>query len=221
MSIRLLAAATIAAAAGLFSITSASANCYSCGSSYTYAAPVVQYTAPVVYSYSYAAPAAYAMPAANCGCGYASYGYAARPMYVVNQGPAYAAPVGVNAEPTPEVDYGYGYHRTPRFYGGYGYRMHRHWGHRHLGRRLGIYGHRFGYGNRFGYGHRFGMKRYRYGAVVPGARFGMRHPIVGPGGIHRGPRMGMHHGPRMGMGHQHRMHIMRSGTVSPKGPKKH
>src|SRR5438094_10352986 len=93
--VRLLAAATIAAAASLFAITAASAGCYSCGSSYSYQAPVAYYTAPVVYSYSYAAPAAYAAP---CNCG----GYAApAPMYVVNQGPSYTAPVTINAEPTP------------------------------------------------------------------------------------------------------------------------
>ena len=210
--VHLIAAATIAAAASLFAITSASASCYSCGSSYTYAAPVT-YTAPVVYSTTYAAPVTYAQPvsyAANCGCGYASYGFAARPMYVVNQGPAYNAPVGINAEPTPEVDYGYGYRRSPRYYGdvGVGWRG-RSWGYRH--------GYR---GYRGGYGYRFGVKRYRYGAVVPG-RYSMRHPIVGPGGIHRGPRMHreMHHMHR-GM---HRMHQPRhwTGAVPPHrmGPK--
>ena len=51
-------------------------------------------------------------------------------MYIVNQGPAYTHPVTVNAEPTPAYDEGYGYRRAPRFYGGHGYRMHRHWGYR-------------------------------------------------------------------------------------------
>ena len=182
-----LLAAAVAAAASLFSISSASAGCYGCGGGYTYAAPVAYYTAPVVYSYSYAAPATYA---SGCGCGYASYGYAARPMYIVNQGPAYTAPVGINAEPTPEVDYGYSFRRAPRYYGGYGYRTHRHWGYR------------AGYGRRHvGYGHRFGMKRYRYGTVVP-SRIGMRH--MGHGMRHMG--MGMRH---MGMGMPRHMGMQR------------
>src|ERR1044072_8577059 len=96
--VHLLAAAAVAAAASLFSISDASAGF--CGGVY-YQAPVAYYTAPVVYSYSYAAPAAYS---SGCGCGGgglfqsgllggygngngAGYGYAARPMYTVNQGP--------------------------------------------------------------------------------------------------------------------------------------
>ena len=67
--VHLLAAAAIAAAASLFSISDASAGCYGCGGSYSYQAPVAYYTAPVVYSYSYAAPAAYA---SGCGCGSAT-----------------------------------------------------------------------------------------------------------------------------------------------------
>ena len=52
--VHLLTAAALVAVVS--SATAASASCYSCGSSYRYAAPVVYYTAPVVYSYSYAAP---------------------------------------------------------------------------------------------------------------------------------------------------------------------
>ena len=194
--VHLLAAAAIAAAASLFSISSASAGCYGCG---YYQAPVA-YSAPVVYGYSYAAPATYA---SGCGCGYASYGYAARPMYVVNQGPTFTNPVGINAEPTPEVDYGYSYRRAPRYYGGYGYRTHRHWGYRG------------GYGRRHvGYGHRFGMKRYRYGAVVPG-RIGMRH--MGMGMRHMGMGMRQMHRPHMHHAGP-RMQMMRRmpGMVHPK-----
>ena len=187
--VRLLAAATIAAAASVFSMNAASAGCFSCGSSYTYAAPVAYYTAPVVYSYSYAAPAAYAAP---CNCGYA----APAPMYVVNQGPAYNAPVTGYAEPLPSYGYRSAY---PYAEGGLRWR-HRHWHHR-------------------GYGVRFGAHRYRYGAVVPGMRrFSMRHPMVGPHGIHR-PMMGMHRPHAMGMV-PHKQ--MRPGTVHTMGgPKKH
>ena len=73
---------SIAAAIGsLLSVTGASASCYSCGCS-----------APPVYSYSYA------MPCAT---------YAAPPMYIVNQGPAYTLPVPIAAEPTPAYSYPY------------------------------------------------------------------------------------------------------------------
>jgi hypothetical protein len=210
--VHFLAAAAIAAAASFVSISAASAGCYSCGGSYTYAAPVAYYTAPVVYSYSYAAPAAYAAPSCNCG----SYA-APAPMYVVNQGPSYTAPVTINAEPTPAYPAyeGYGYRRSAP-YEADGPRWHR----RHWNRGYGArhYGGRYGY---HGYRHRrFGIHRYRYGAVVPGMRHlgihrGMRHPMVGPGGIHRGPRHagGMHpgfvHPPR----HP-------AGVVAPRGPMK-
>ncbi len=180
--VHLLAAAAVAAAASLFSISDASAGC--CGGGY-HQAPVAYYTAPVVHSYSYAAPASYA---SGCGCGgglFGSYGYgngngagyayAARPMYAVNQGPTFTDPV-VNAEPTPAYDEGYGYRRS------YGYR---------------------GYGLR-GYG-RFGMQRHRYGTVVPG-RIGMRHMGYGmqrhmhrPHMPHAGQRMHMR--PMPGMVH--------------------
>ena len=195
--VRHLAAATIAAAASIFAITAASAGCYSCGSSYSYQAPVAYYTAPVVYSYSYAAPAAYA---ASCGCGGNGYGYgyAAAPQYTVNQGPAYTAPVTNYAEPTPAYEGGYG--RAYPYYGEGRVRWHRrHW-HRGYGERN--YGGRYGYRG-YGLGHRgFGHRHHRYGAVVPGARF-MRHPMVGPGGIHRGPRHagGMRPGVVHPMGH--------------------
>src|SRR5437016_1901853 len=97
--VQLLTAAAIVAAASVASAGTASAGCFSGCGSYSYAAPVAYYSAPVVYSYSYAAPVAYAAPCSPCG-GYGYiYGYAAAPaapMYVVNQGPAYAEPVGIN-----------------------------------------------------------------------------------------------------------------------------
>src|SRR5213083_310231 len=94
-SVHLLGAATIAAAASLFAAGSASANCYGCGSgvvyqAQTYQAPAVTYQAPMVYGYTHQAPMAYPAPvqyAPGCGCA------AQSPMYVVNQGPAYNAPV--------------------------------------------------------------------------------------------------------------------------------
>jgi hypothetical protein len=218
--VQFLTAAALAVAASFVSVSAASASCYSgCGYSYSYsysyAAPVVQYAAPVVYSYSYAAPVTYAP---SCNCGYA----ASAPMYVVNQGPAYAAPVTIEAEPTPA--YEGGYRRAYPYYAGGGTRWHRHRWYRGEGYR----GHGLGYRARgFGYRHH----GYRHGAVVPGRRFAMRHPMVGPGGIHRrhwhgavGPRAihrgGMHgamhrmHGPRHGGG-------MKPGVVHPMGgPKK-
>ena len=195
--VHLLAAAAIAAAASLVSVSAASAGCFSCGS-YTYAAPVAYYSAPVVYSYSYAAPVAYPAP---CNCGYAA---PAAPMYVVNQGPAYTAPA-INAEPTPvpPVSYRYGYN-----YGGAypiysdGWR----WRHRNFGYGYRGFGPRFGF-RRFGYRgfeHRgferrgFGHQRYRYGAIAPRMRFGMRHPQhLTPGSVQPmrhpmgAPRQGM------------------------------
>jgi hypothetical protein len=188
--VQLLAATAIAAAASLASISGASAGCYSGCGGYTYAAPVAYYSAPVVYSYSYAAPVTYAAPCSPCG--YGSYGYASRPMYVVNQGPTFTDPVTLDAEPTPA--YEGGYRRAYPWYSRGGMRWNRGYGYRGYGYRS--HGHRFGlrsYGHRFGYRHH----GYRYGAVVPGKRFAMRHPMVGPRGIYRG---GMHHG---GM---HRMH---------------
>ena len=122
--VRLLTAATVAAAASLLSISAASASCYSSCGGVSYAAPVAYYTAPVVYSYSYAAPVSYAAPCAN-PCGYSSYGYASpRPMYVVNQGPTYTAPVIGEAE----RGYESGYRRAYPYIGDGGVRWHRrHW----------------------------------------------------------------------------------------------
>lgn len=212
--VHLFAAAAIMAAASVASITAASAGCYGCGSfSYSYAAPVAYYTAPVVYSYSYAAPAAYASSAPSCGCGYGSYGYATRaPMYVVNQGPSYAAPVTIDAEPTPAYEEGY---RAYPYYGSSGFRWHRrHW-HRGYGSRG--YGYR-GYGYR-GYGER-GYREPAYGARSFGYRHSWRarHPMVGPG-IYRGPRFAV--GPRVRFDLPHRarpmhMRMQGPGMVQPR-----
>lgn len=97
-----------AAIASLVSVTGASASCYSCGCN----------AAPVVYSY--------ATPCAS---------YAAPPMYIVNQGPAYTLPVPIAAEPTPAYSYPYvghshRYYGAERYYGDVYPRMHRrhhHW----------------------------------------------------------------------------------------------
>jgi hypothetical protein len=205
--VRLLTAATIAAAASLLSISAASAGCYSGCGGYGYAAPVAHYSAPVVYSYSYAAPVSYASPCSPCG-GYASYGYA-RPMYVVNQGPTFTEPVIGEAEGV----YDTGYRRAYPLYSEGGIRWHR----RHWHRGYGYRGHRHGLGYRHGFGLRHG---YRHHGFRHGGRYGMRHPMVGPRGMHRmhGPRMGMH-GPRhMNMPRMHqRMHMNRMpGVVYPK-----
>jgi hypothetical protein len=141
-------------------------------------------------------------------------------MYVVNQGPTYGAPVTLDPEPVPA--YEGGYRRAYPYYAGGGVRWHRHW-------KRG-WGHD-GYRARFGYRHH----GYRHFA---GRRFAMRHPIVGPGGIHRkhwygavGPRAihrgGMH---RMHRGGMHRMpmmhgprHVMKPGAVHPRpmgGPRR-
>jgi hypothetical protein len=211
--VRLLAAATVAAAASLLSIATASAGCYSgCGGGY--AAPVAYYTAPVVYSYSYAAPVSYAAPCSPCGSSY-GYGYAS-PMYVVNQGPSYTAPVIGEAEGV----YDTGYRRAYPYLGDGGVRWHR----RHWQRGYGYRGHGYGYR-----GHRYGYRNYGYGARF-GYRAGWRarHAVVGHGGAWRG---GMHrvHGPRMGMHgprhmHMHRMHMNRMpGVVHPRhmgGPRR-
>jgi hypothetical protein len=215
--VQLLAAAAVAAVASFASVSAASAGCYSgCGYT-TYAPPVAYYSAPVVYSYSYARPVAYAAPCTPCGY---SYGYAVRPMYVVNQGPAYTEPVTIGAEPTP--GYSYGYRRAYPYYAG-GVRWHRHWKHR--------WGHR-GFGPRFGYGPRrfhrgFVAPRYRMGAVVPGYRMmGRPHHFRGAvpprmrAGIVMPRHMGMRHmGMPRHMGAPHRMG--KPGSVQPMmGPKK-
>jgi hypothetical protein len=184
-----LLTAAIAAAASLLSASAASAGCYSgCGG---YAAPVAYYSAPVVYSYSYAAPVTYAAPCSPCG----SYGHAS-PMYVVNQGPTYAAPVIGEAEGV----YDTGYRRSYPYYADGGVRWHRrhHWRHHGYGYRHHGYRHR-GYGYR-DYGYRSRM-------FAPGYRHGWRprHPMVGPGGMWRGPR------------HAGGMHMMRTpGVVHPR-----
>jgi len=227
--VHLLGAATIAAAASLFSAGTASANCYGCGPSViyqaqTYQAPAVTYSAPMVYGYAYEAPMTYPAPvqySPGCGCA------AQSPMYVVNQGPAYNAPVVGEAEPIPA--YEPGYRRAYPYYAG----GHMRWHHRHWNRGFGYRGYGMrGYGQRSfsyrGYGH-------RYGAVMPGARYSMRHPMVGGmypriggmnrmHGMHR-PMMGGMHRPMMGPGMMHRgpQHAggMRPGSVQPMGaPKK-
>jgi hypothetical protein len=220
--VHLLVAATIAAAASLFA-SSAFAGCYSCGPSViyqaqTYHAPVVTYSAPMVYGSAYEAPMAYPgrVPyAPGCGCA------AQSPMYVVNQGPAYDAPVVGEADPIPAY---HSYRRAYPYYAG----GHLRWHHR------GSYRGYRGYGPRFGYrdhGPRFGYRGYdhHYGAVMPGARYSMRHPMVG--GMHRGGMNRVHgmHRPMMGgmhhpmMGHMHRgpQHAggMRPGSVHPMPPK--
>jgi hypothetical protein len=213
--VHLVAAATIAAAASLFSISAASANCYSCGPSVVYQQPTVSYAAPVAYP----APVQY-----SPGCGCAAHA----PMYVVNQGPAYTAPVPIEAEETPA--YEPAYRRAYPYYSG----GHMRWRHRHWYRGYGArgYGYRgYGYrdhGPRFGY-RGFGYRGFghRYGAVMPGARYSMRHPMVGPGGIYRGGmNMNRMHGPRpmVGPGGMHRapQHAggMRPGSVHPIGAPK-
>lgn len=202
--VRLLSVAAIAAAASFFSIASASAGCFGCGSSYSYAAPVVTYQAPVVYSYvpavTYAAP--------SCGCGGYATSYQA-PMYVVNQGPTYNAPVTIDAEQEPA--YEPSYRRAHSYYGEAGPRWrHRYWhrghGHRHLGYR--------------GEGYRgLGYRGFRHSM-----RYNMRHPMAGPRGFHR-PRHATGLIPprhwsdavrphRMGGG---QMHMMRApGSVTPR-----
>jgi hypothetical protein len=221
--VHLLAAATIAAAASLFAASTASANCNSCGPSViyqaqTYQAPVVTYSAPMVYGSTYQAPMAYPAPvqySPGCGCA------ARSPMYVVNQGPAFNAPVVGEAEPIPA--YEPGYRRAYPYYAG----GHMRWHHRHWNRGFGYRG----YGMR-GYGERSFSYRgfgHRYGAVMPGARYSMRHPMVGDmhgriggmnrqHGMHRPMMGGMHH-PMMGRGMMHRgpQHAggMRPGSVAP------
>jgi hypothetical protein len=189
--VRLLTAATVAAAASLLSISTASAGCYSgCGG---YSPPAAYYAPPVV---------SYASPCSPCGgsYGYGSYGYApSRPMYVVNQGPSYTEPVVGEAEGVEEP----GYRRPYPYMGEGGVRWHR----RHWQRG---YGHR-GYGYRQGFGLRHG---YRHHGFRHGGRYSMRHPMVGPGGIYRGPRHpmvgpgGIYRGPRHSM-NMHRMNMHR------------
>jgi hypothetical protein len=218
--VHLLGAATIAAAASLFSASTASAYCNSCGPSVIYQAPVATYSAPMVYGYTYQAPMAYPAPvqyAPGCGCA------AHSPMYVVNQGPAFNAPVVGEAEPI--LAYEPGDRRAyPYSAGG-----HVRWHHRHWNRGFGYRGYGMhGYEQR---GFRYRGFGHRYGAVMPGMRYSMRHPMMGPGmnrmhGMHRPMMGGMHHPmmggmhhPMMGPGMMHRgpRHAggMRPGTVYP------
>jgi hypothetical protein len=201
--VQFLTAAALAVAASFVSVSAASAGCYS-GCGYSYAAPVVQYAAPVVYSYSYAAPVTYG---SSCNCGYA----ATAPMYVVNQGPAYTDQVPLDAEPYSAYEGGSSVDAYPNYAGG-GTRWNRGYGYRgyglgYRGYGLGYRGYGLGYRAR-GFGYRGRGFGYR-GAVGPGRRF-----AVGARGIHRG---GMHAG---GM---HRMHAprqgggMRPGVVNPMG----
>jgi hypothetical protein len=216
--VQLLVAATIAAAASLFA-SSAFAGCYSCGPSVIYQAPAVTYSAPMVYGYTYEAPMAYPARVYAPGCGCA----AQSPMYVVNQGPlAYNAPVVGEAEPIPAY---HSYRRAYPYYAGGHLRWHhRGWYRGYRGQAYGDLGPRFGYR---GYGPRFGYHGYRHGAVMPGARYSMRHPMAGGmnrmHGMHRPMMSGTHH-PMMGRGSIHRapQHAggMRPGSVHPLAPKK-
>jgi hypothetical protein len=178
--VRLLAAATIAAAASFFSISAASANCYGCGPSVVYQTPTVSYTAPVVYGQSYQAPVVYPAPVAyapGCGCA------ALAPMFVVNQGPAFNAPVVGVPDPIPAFEPGY--RRAYPYYAG----GHMRWHHRGWNR-----GHYRGYGPRLGY-RGFGYRGYSHRM---GARYSMRHPVAAPRSIHHGG-MNRVHGPQRPM----------------------
>lgn len=149
---------SIAAAIGsLLSATGASAGCFSCGCN-----------APVVYSYSYASPCAT---------------YAAPPMYIVNQGPAYTLPVPIAAEPTPAYSYPY-VGRPQAYYGDEEQqyqvypRMHRrhHWRQSYGYDRYQDRGYRLDRGFRHHGRPHIGMRqfygdRYRRFAHVPRARF--------------------------------------------------
>jgi hypothetical protein len=176
--VRLLVAATIAAAASLASISAASAGCYSCGSSY---APVAYYTAPVVYSYSYSY-------AASCGC---TTSYSA-PMYVVNQGPDYYnAPVTLPPEDSVPTTYDYGYRQSYPYYSDRGIRWHRrHWHRGYYGNyrshRYGYRGHDYRSGYR-GFTHRGWNRGHR--PYAPNLRYGMRNPMARP---HTMPHRPMH-----------------------------
>jgi hypothetical protein len=207
--VQLLAAAALAVTASFASVSGASAGCDSGCGGYAYAAPVVTYQAPVVYSYSYASPCS--------PCGY-SYGFAPRPAYVVNQGPVFTEPVTISANP-----YDYGYRRSFPYYAG-GLRWKRGW--------YGYRGPRVGYGPR--HVHRgFVAPRYRMDAVVPGHRMthrphhfrGAVPPRVRAGvvmprhmGVHRHKGMHRHMSTPRHMGAPHRMGA--PGSVHPIGPKK-
>ena len=129
-ALRLLSVAAIAAAASLLPASTASAGCYSgCG----YAAPVVHY----------------ASPCSPCGYHRHHHHYHHRhyhpaPMYVVNQGPSYTAPV--IGEPEGVIEYGF--RRLFPFFGHA--RKHYHHGmrHPHHGWRHRVIGPRVHYGPR-------------------------------------------------------------------------
>lgn len=163
--VRLLTAAAVAVAASLFSVSAASAGCYTgCG----YAAPVVRYVAPVVYSYTYTKPVTYASPCSPCGYAHVRHvrhrHYYPAPMYIVNQGPTYTAPVIGAAEGVVE----YGYRRSYPFVGGGRVHWHRkHWHHR-WGHRHGMRHHHHGWRH-----HRMGGPRVLY---APRARVGVLPP---------------------------------------------
>jgi hypothetical protein len=90
--VRLFTAAAFAAAASLLSATTASACYGGCG---------FGYAGPVTHSYPAAAPVSYGSCVNPCGYGYVS------PMYVVNHGPIYTAPV--IGTPAPCCGYAGGY----------------------------------------------------------------------------------------------------------------
>jgi hypothetical protein len=165
--------AAVAAIGSMLSATTASAGCFSCGCS-----------APVVYGYAYASPCAV---------------YAAPPMYVINQGPAYTLPVPIAAEPTPL--YGYPYvGATSSYYGAasaydddevYPRLQRRHWHHRMGYDRFdGGYRHR----GRPHIGQRFYRDERRF-AHVPYSRMNMPYRALRQFGPvrHMAPR---HVGPR-------------------------
>jgi hypothetical protein len=197
--------AAVAAIGSMLSVTNASAGCMSCGCNtpVVYASPCATYAAPV-----------YAMP----------YYYAAPPMYVVNQGPAYTLPVPIAAEPTPAYSYPY-VGATTSYYGAepyYGYpRWHRH---HHWARRYGYEGPSYmpayrPYGVRvfrphLGPGRLYGDRLHHFGprfAHIPRARVMMpRHLRAMP----------MHMHPQMHMRAPMHMRGPAPGYVHPQGTKK-
>lgn len=163
---------SVAAAAigSVLSVNDASAGCFSCGCS----APVV-YASPCA---TYAAPVYYAAP----------------PMYVVNQGPAYTLPVPIAAEPAypyigarhygataygEEADEAEVYPRAYRHHHRHrGYDLHR--GYRHHGR------------PHIGMRHLYG-ERHRHRFHVPHARMHMQRSMRMHMPMHRGPMPGVVH----------------------------
>ena len=153
--VRLLTAAAIAAAVSLLSISTASAGCHRCGCG------PVRPSSTVVYNYAYPAPIVYARRCAHPA-----------PMYVVNQGPTYTAPVTLTAEPTPFYGYKCGYRRA--------YSHHRrHW-HRGCGYRHAVVSPRLHHGYR--HHHRYGVVPRHLREPVPLQRTspGSVHPMGAP-----------------------------------------